>query len=202
MTRQAAQNAHTGATVEFKVHFRTAHRGRRRLKQGARAIPKPVETGRIPRISRLMALAIHFDGLIRKGAIRDYADIARLGGVSRARASQIMGLLNLAPDIQEEILLAGRVEEAADPLTERRMRCIIIETNWVCQRHLWTELVRGDVRADNPAQDIRPRDKEPHDPLRQKISVRVAPRGFRARAGGDLQTRVTTRTRRPKKGAI
>ena len=50
MTRQAAQNAHTGATVEFKVHFRTAHRGRRRLKQGARAIPQTVETGRITRI--------------------------------------------------------------------------------------------------------------------------------------------------------
>jgi regulator of RNase E activity RraA len=44
-------------------------------------------------------MAIHFDGLIRKGAVRDYADLARLGHVARARVTQIMNLLNQAPDI-------------------------------------------------------------------------------------------------------
>jgi hypothetical protein len=56
------------------------------------AFPDPV-----PRISRLMALAIHFDGLIRDGMVRNFADFARLGGVSRARITQIMNLLNLPP---------------------------------------------------------------------------------------------------------
>lgn len=58
----------------------------------------------VPRISRLMALAIHLDGLIRQGLVRDYADLARLGGASRARINQIMNLLNLPPWKQEELL--------------------------------------------------------------------------------------------------
>ena len=51
-----------------------------------------------------MALAIRFEGLVRKGTIRDYADLALRGHVTRARITQIMKLLDLAPDIQEQIL--------------------------------------------------------------------------------------------------
>jgi hypothetical protein len=32
-----------------------------------------------------MALALHFEELVRSGAVRDYAELARLGQVSRAR---------------------------------------------------------------------------------------------------------------------
>jgi len=39
----------------------------------------------IPRIARLMALALRFDGLLRAEELRDYAEIARLGRVTRAR---------------------------------------------------------------------------------------------------------------------
>jgi len=38
----------------------------------------------------LMTLAIHFDRLIREGKVKDYAEIARLGGVTRARGTQVM----------------------------------------------------------------------------------------------------------------
>jgi len=44
---------------------------------------------------------LRFETLIRSGEVRDYAALARLGHVSRARISQIMNLLHLAPDIQE-----------------------------------------------------------------------------------------------------
>ena len=57
------------------------------------------QTRPIPRISRLMALAIKFDNLIREGKIADYAALARLGHVSRARITLLMHLLDLAPDI-------------------------------------------------------------------------------------------------------
>ena len=40
---------------------------------------------------------------------KDYADLARLGGVSRARMTRIMDLLNLAPDLQEEMLFVPPV---------------------------------------------------------------------------------------------
>jgi hypothetical protein len=96
-----------------------------------------VAPGRVPRISRLLALAIRFDGLIRQGAVRDYAELARLGGVSRARISQIMDLLNLAPDIQEEILFLPRMQKGRDPITERELRGLVGIVSWGEQRKRW-----------------------------------------------------------------
>ena len=65
---------------------------------------EPMAGRSIPRIARLMALAIRFEGLVRSGTIRDYAELARRGRVTRARMTQIIKLLDLAPDIQEQIL--------------------------------------------------------------------------------------------------
>ena len=45
--------------------------------------------GRVPRVTRLMALAIPLEQLVRDGAVADYAEIARLGHVSRVRMTQI-----------------------------------------------------------------------------------------------------------------
>jgi hypothetical protein len=56
--------------------------------------PVPVG-GEAPRAARLMALAIRLDGLLRAGAIRDYAEVARRGRVTRAHVTQIMKLLDL-----------------------------------------------------------------------------------------------------------
>ena len=49
----------------------------------------PVAAGRVPRIARLMALALRFERLVRSGAVRHYAELARRGQVSRARGTQI-----------------------------------------------------------------------------------------------------------------
>lgn len=89
-------------TLERKVHFGNGRRSRKELRQGD--VPTEVPRGRVPRISRLMALAIRLNQLIRDGVVTDQAELARLGHVSRARLTQIMNLLSLAPDIQEEIL--------------------------------------------------------------------------------------------------
>jgi hypothetical protein len=61
-----------------------------------------------PRVARLMALAIRCEGLVREGTVRDYAELARLGQVTRARMTQIMNLLWLAPDLQERLLFLER----------------------------------------------------------------------------------------------
>lgn len=37
------------------------------------------EPGNVPRVSKMMALAIRFQGLISRREVRDYADLARLG---------------------------------------------------------------------------------------------------------------------------
>jgi hypothetical protein len=84
-----------------------------------------------------MALAIRFEGLIRDGVVKDQAELARLGHVSRARLSQIMGLLSLAPDIQEAILWLPAVESGDDGVTERELREVVREVDWGRQRGRW-----------------------------------------------------------------
>jgi len=88
-----------------------------------------------------MALAIRFERLVRDGEVADYADLARLGYVTRARVTQIMNLLNLAPDIQEAILFLPPVDSGRDPVIERDLRPIAAIANWRKQRALWSQVV-------------------------------------------------------------
>lgn len=88
---------------------------------------------RIPRIARLMALAIKVRDMVDRGEMRDYAEVARLGHVTRARMTQIMNLLNLAPDIQEQILFATP-DSAGSALAERNLRHVSSAVHWREQR--------------------------------------------------------------------
>jgi hypothetical protein len=97
-----------------------------------------------------MALAIKFQDMVDRGEVRDYADLARLGYVTRARITQIMNLLNLALDIQEEILnLAASVENTTIP--ERQIRSITKIVPWAPKRRAWTDSRDGSATG---AQDI------------------------------------------------
>lgn len=130
-----------GATVAFKVYLGRGPENRIELREGEAPVVVLPPPGRVPRVSKLLALAIRFDGLLRSGQVRDFAEIARLGHVTRARVSQIMNLLHLAPDIQEEILFLPRVEAGDDPVTERHLRPITRLYDWGDQRRKWRELV-------------------------------------------------------------
>ena len=94
----------------------------------------------ISRIARLMALALRFDGLLRKKTIRDYAELASLGRVTRARMTQIMKLLNLAPDIQEQLLFLTDT----GGLNERNLRPIVRMIDWDEQRRMFRKVIDGD----------------------------------------------------------
>jgi hypothetical protein len=100
----------------------------------------PKASGRVPRIARLLALAHKFDRLLDDGVIADYATLARLGHVSRARITQILNLLNLAPDIQEEILFMPLTLEGHDPVPMRRLGAVAQTLDWRYQRALWRRL--------------------------------------------------------------
>ncbi len=63
-----------------------------------------------------MALAVRFEDKLRDGQVRDMAQLARYGHVSRARLTQIMNLRLLAPDIQEQILRLPRIAKGRAPL--------------------------------------------------------------------------------------
>jgi hypothetical protein len=114
----------SGLYIEITIATRRAINYRKPRKVEATAAP------RIPRTTRLMALAIKFQDMVDRGEVQDYADLARLGLVTRARLTQIMNLLLLAPDIQEEILLK------AMSYTERALRLISTRVSWEEQRRM------------------------------------------------------------------
>jgi len=125
--------------ARYKVHV--VHRNRRaRLVEGAAPPapkPEPEPQGTIPRISRLLALAHHIQELIDTGQVKDLAEVARRGHVTRARMTQIMNLLLLAPDIQEEILFMPPTTNGKDPITLRGLRRVLAKTSLVKQRYVW-----------------------------------------------------------------
>ena len=131
-------NSLQGLTVECQIHFERKPRGRKKIADGAP--PKPASPARIPRVARLMALAIKFESLIRSGHIDSYSDMATLGHITRARATQIMNLLTLAPDIQEEILHLPPSRKGDDPVTEHHLRKLTKVVQWNHQRAMWREV--------------------------------------------------------------
>jgi hypothetical protein len=88
-----------------------------------------------------MALAIHFDGLIQSGVVTNYAELARLGNVTRARVTQIMNLLMLAPSIQEELLFLLRLEHGRGEVCLRDLQRVAAVMGW---REQWALYVTKD----------------------------------------------------------
>lgn len=137
----------TPITLKAKLPLRrTGPRGRHELGPEVGAIPG-LDRPRVPRVARLMALAIHLDGLIRSGAIKDQAEVARVGKVSRARVTQILNLNNLSPDIQEAILYLERPTEGRAGIILADLQPIAAIPNWNQQRNLWKKLYS---RSSNP----------------------------------------------------
>ena len=118
--------------VTVNVQVTKGARGRKRLRRAQEAPPSPPPE-RDPRVARVLALAHHWRGLIQQGVVRDQADLARLVGVSRARVTQVMRLLDLAPDIQEAVL-DGRVDGLG---IEKALRAVAEEPIWAGQRRIY-----------------------------------------------------------------
>lgn len=130
-----------------KVSYVLDFKGSASRKAGEDSADRVIREGQehpIPRIARLMALAIRFEGLLRDKTIRDYAELARLGGVSRARITQIMKLRMLAPDIQEQILFLSD----AGGVTERNLRPLVGRIDWKEQRRMFQAIAlrKGKTR--------------------------------------------------------
>lgn len=141
MSVAAAKGTDGRITTRSTIHFARARRGRKELRRGdAPPAPPPPVFGRVPRVARLMALALRFQRLVESGEVRDYTELARLGHVTRARMTQIMNLLNLAPDIQEEVLFLPPVESGRDPIRELHLRPIAATPDWRKQRAMWQHI--------------------------------------------------------------
>jgi hypothetical protein len=106
----------------------------------------------VPRITRLLALAVKFDGLLQQGVVQNYAELARFGRVSRARITQIMNLLSLAPDIQQQILSWSGEPPGGQSVRESWVRALSAEVIWSRQREQWNRcLVCQDSTAETRA---------------------------------------------------
>ena len=126
--------------VSVDFQFSVQQRGRGAKKQivegtGATRESNPSRE-RVPRIARYMALAIHFEDLIRQGVVTDYADLARLGHVTRARVTQIMNLRLLTPHIQEELLFLAEINKENSQFQLKAFQTIAADCNWGNQRKL------------------------------------------------------------------
>jgi hypothetical protein len=93
---------------------------------------------RIPRIAKLMALAICLDQMLCDHKAADQADLARLGHVTRARMTQIMNLLGLSPQIQQQLLELSEIDCS---VTERQLRPIAATLDWKVQLQLWRTII-------------------------------------------------------------
>ncbi len=87
-----------GLTIHRRIHFATAER-RKVLREKKDVIDPSRPPGRIPRVARLLALALRVEHLVQTAVVPDYATVARLGHISRARLTQILNLSLLAPEI-------------------------------------------------------------------------------------------------------
>lgn len=139
------------STVVRKVHFKFENRSKK-LKPGPapeHAVDGVVRRSRrkqpasgVPRIAKLMALAIRFDELLSKGVLKSQTELALLCHVTQPRVTQIMNLLHLAPDIQEQILCIDPSLAEQHRICERAIRHVCLQGDWKSQRRGWEALLR------------------------------------------------------------
>ena len=108
-----------------------------------RSLEEQQSLGRVPRVSRLMALALRFNELLSQGTVRNHAELARLGHVSRVRVCQILMLTNLAPTIAEALLFLPKTMRGRDRITEKRLRRIATLVDWDAQIQLFRRCLAG-----------------------------------------------------------
>jgi hypothetical protein len=130
-------------TVELSFHLANVGERtggfRRVVRQGAEPTPAaPVApiSGRIPRIAKLMALAIRCDQLLRSGTVPDASALAKLAHVSQPRMTQILNLTLLRRTSRMSLLFLPLVEEGKPEISEKGMRRVCREMDWRQQRKL------------------------------------------------------------------
>ena len=132
--------------------------------------PKPEPVRRPAKVARMLALAHHLQGAIDRGLVADRAAVARKLGLTRARVTQLLDLLLLAPELQQAVLGLEAVD-GAEPMSERALRAVAHAGSWVEQRggfHVpmsWKSLDNsssGSVYPDGPP---RPPETDPMEKI-------------------------------------
>lgn len=96
---------------------------------------------RFARVARVLALAHHIEAGIASGRWKNASEVSRALGLSRNRLSQVLALLNLAPDLQEQVLFLEAVD-GEEPITEKALFVSVARlVSWAEQRGKFVELL-------------------------------------------------------------
>lgn len=107
---------------------------------------EPPKAPQTPKVVELLRTAQEWRRQIDAGEVENQAAIARREGITRARVTQVMGLLRLAPEIQEHVLsLPDMVRRSA--ITERALRPIARKESYEKQIDAFHEL---ETTSDEP----------------------------------------------------
>ena len=93
-----------------------------------RGNPKPPKVAKTPRVVELLRKAIEWRRQLDAGEVRNQAEIAKREGVTRARVTQIIGLLRLGLGIHENILSLPDTAHRP-PISERMLRSLETRTD-------------------------------------------------------------------------
>jgi hypothetical protein len=156
-------------TVQQTLHLprRRAHPPVVRPRGGPAPLP-----GRVPRVARLLALALRFEALLHHGTVASSAELARLGRVSSARISQIINMRGLAPDIQEALLFWPPVPRGRARLTLAHLQQVAAALDWPTQRQRWHALRQALGLC--PDHGAPPTDEDPQPPTQARSTQRSA----------------------------
>ena len=121
--------------VKRKIAFQGEVHKRREAAKAARVTL--AQSGRVPRIAKLVALASRMQSMLESGEVESFQQLAEIGRISQPRMTQIMSLLNLAIDIQEELLCLPEVIQGKAAIHERLLRPLTTEIDWRVQRKMW-----------------------------------------------------------------
>jgi len=105
--------------------------------------PNPEPVRRPAKVARMLALAHHLQSAIDRGLVADRAAVARKLGLTRARVTQLLDLLLLAPDLQQAALGLEAID-GAEPMSERALRAVAHAGSWVEQRAAWARIIGSE----------------------------------------------------------
>ncbi|MGB7631948.1 MAG: hypothetical protein WBM29_12840, partial [Candidatus Deferrimicrobium sp.] len=88
-----------------------------------RGKPKLLREPKTPRVVELLRKAVEWQALLESGNAANQAEIAKREGITRARVTQVMGMMRLAPEIRQFILFLPEAVHRP-PVTERLLRPI------------------------------------------------------------------------------
>lgn len=86
----------------------------------------------------------HLQSAIDRGIVADRAAVARKLGLTRARVTQLLDLLLLAPDLQRAVLVLEAVD-GTEPMSERALRAVAHAGSWMEQRETYRRRERSSL---------------------------------------------------------